>query len=329
MAAPESQVEILVGGEPLSDANPLPTSGGVGGGGGGAVTVADGDDVALGALADAAITTNAAGSVSGKLRGIVAHLVTLLARLPAALGANGGLKVEGVASGTVIPISDGGGLLSIDDGGGTITVDGTFFQATQPVSIAAGSDITLGNTSDAAVTTDTTGTVSGKLRGLVKWAFERMPASLGQKAKAAALPVTLASDEDILSRLPAALAAGGGLKVEGVAGGVAQPVSGTVTAAQETYATVTTGEFAPGVSAAQFPTITAKLVRIKARAANTGAVYVGDDASVTVADGTTDTTAGLQLAAGDDTGWIPVANLNKFYGIGAGASDSVTYMVLA
>lgn len=53
-----------------------------------------------------------------------------------------------------------------------------------------------GATSDAAVVTDTTGTVSGKLRGLVKWAFERMPASLGQKAKAASFPVVLASDMD-------------------------------------------------------------------------------------------------------------------------------------
>lgn len=66
---------------------------------------------------------------------------------------------------------------------------------------ASGATSVWGATSDAAVTTDTTGTISGKLRGLVKWAFERMPASLGQKAKAASFPVTLASDEDLLSRL--------------------------------------------------------------------------------------------------------------------------------
>ena len=39
----------------------------------------------------------------------------------------------------------------------------------------------LGATGDAAITTDTTGSLSGKLRGLVKWAFERMPASLGDR----------------------------------------------------------------------------------------------------------------------------------------------------
>lgn len=69
------------------------------------------------------------------------------------------------------------------------------FPATQPVSIADGSDVAEGATTDAAVTTDTTGTLSGKLRGLVKWAYERMPSSLGQKLMAASFPVTLASDQ--------------------------------------------------------------------------------------------------------------------------------------
>jgi len=63
------------------------------------------------------------------------------------------------------------------------------------VTIADGADIAEGATTDAAVITDTTGTLSGKLRGLVKWAFERMPASLGQKTMAASLPVTMASDQ--------------------------------------------------------------------------------------------------------------------------------------
>ena len=59
-----------------------------------------------------------------------------------------------------------------------------------------------GATTDAAVITDADGTLSAKLRGLVKWAFERMPASLGQKAMAASLPVVLASDQ---SGFPASL----------------------------------------------------------------------------------------------------------------------------
>ena len=55
----------------------------------------------------------------------------------------------------------------------------------------------LGSSSDAAVTSDAAGTHSGYLRGLIKWAYERMPASLGQKTKANSLSVTLASDYSI------------------------------------------------------------------------------------------------------------------------------------
>lgn len=58
-----------------------------------------------------------------------------------------------------------------------------------------GHSATLGWTTDAAVTTDAAGSLSAKLRGLVKWAFERMPASLGQKAMSASFPVTLANDQ--------------------------------------------------------------------------------------------------------------------------------------
>lgn len=66
------------------------------------------------------------------------------------------------------------------------------------VSVANGADVTQGALGDAAVITDASGSLSGKLRGLVKWAFERMPASLGQKTKAASLPVVLASDQGVL-----------------------------------------------------------------------------------------------------------------------------------
>lgn len=61
--------------------------------------------------------------------------------------------------------------------------------------IADGADVTQGSISDLAVTSDTSGTISGKLRGLVKWAYERMPASLGQKAMTASFPVVIASDQ--------------------------------------------------------------------------------------------------------------------------------------
>jgi hypothetical protein len=127
-----------------------------------------------------------------------------------------GQKTKATALGVTLA-SDEDAIAVVDDGG-SLTVDSpgiptSIGQKTKTaslavtlasdenalaVTVAAGSDVTEGNTSDAAVITDTTGTVSGKIRGLVKWAFERMPASLGQKAKAASLPVTLASDEDAI-----------------------------------------------------------------------------------------------------------------------------------
>lgn len=67
-----------------------------------------------------------------------------------------------------------------------------------PATIADGADVAEGATTDAAVITDVSGTVSGKLRGLVKWAFERMPASLGQKTMANSLPVVLPSDQSAI-----------------------------------------------------------------------------------------------------------------------------------
>ena len=87
----------------------LKTSGGITGTV--AAMIADGADVTEGALADAAVTTDAAGSVSAKLRGLVVHMISLLARLPAALGANGGLKVEGVAGGVPVPVAPLSALL--------------------------------------------------------------------------------------------------------------------------------------------------------------------------------------------------------------------------
>lgn len=94
------------------------------------------------------------------------------------------------------------------------------------------------------------------------------------------------------------------------------------------YGTVATGELAGSASAVQMPTVTCRLVRFKAHADNAGKVYIGG-ASVTKVDGTTDTTTGLQLSAGDDTGWLPVSNVNVFYRITDNAGDDLTYIALA
>ena len=88
-------------------------------GGGGAVTMADGANVTQGAIADAAVTTNAPGTLSAKLRGIVTILASVWDSV------NNRLKVDG--SGVTQPVS--GTFFQA-----TQPVSGKFFQATQPVS---------------------------------------------------------------------------------------------------------------------------------------------------------------------------------------------------
>ena len=97
------------------------------------------------------------------------------------------------------------------------------------VTIADGADVTQGALADAAVVTDTSGTLSGKLRGLVKWAFERMPSSLGQKLMSASLPVVIASDQSAISVTT------GGL-TDAQLRATPVPVSGTITVSSITNA---------------------------------------------------------------------------------------------
>src|ERR1700732_4165161 len=88
---------------PISDANPMPVAI-LSGGGGGAVTIADGGNTTQGSLADPKATdSTSAWSVIALLKGLYALL-----------------------SGTLTAAISG-----------TVSVTGTFWQATQPVSLAA------------------------------------------------------------------------------------------------------------------------------------------------------------------------------------------------
>ena len=87
------------------------------------------------------------------------------------------------------------------------------------------------------------------------------------------------------------------------------------------------GEVAGSATAARFPDVPCKWANIKAVASNAGNVYVGF-AGVTVVDGATDTTSGFELDAGQETGWLPITNLNVLYYICNNAGDDVTYLVL-
>lgn len=50
-------------------------------------------------------TDTASSGLNGRLQRIAQRLTSIIALLPTALGANGGLKIEGVASGTAVPVS--------------------------------------------------------------------------------------------------------------------------------------------------------------------------------------------------------------------------------
>lgn len=91
------------------------------------------------------------------------------------------------------------------------------------------------------------------------------------------------------------------------------------------YSSVKSGELAGSASALQMPDIACSKVNFKAVASNAGKVYIGGS-TVTKVDGTTDATSGFELAPGDETGWLSVANLNTFYRICDNAGDDLTYM---
>ena len=88
-----------------------------------------------------------------------------------------------------------------------------------------------------------------------------------------------------------------------------------------------TGEVSGSATAKQLPILPGSLVVIKAVASNTGNVYVGA-AGVTKVDGTTDATTGIELAAGETTGWLRCRDLSQFYIICDNAGDDITYMIL-
>lgn len=107
---------------------------------------------------------------------------------------------------------------------------------------------------------------------------------------------------------------------------VALAAGGSV--ASTKYTTLATGELQGSASALQMPSVACSLARFKARGDNAGNVYIGVS-GVTKPDGTTDTTTGIELSAGEDSGWIPVDNINRFFRICDNAGDDLTYMVLA
>ena len=94
------------------------------------------------------------------------------------------------------------------------------------------------------------------------------------------------------------------------------------------YGKIQSGERQGSATAVQLPDIPCRAVAISALSSNAGSVWLGGS-GVTVADGTTDTTSGLELEAGDMTQFIPVDNLNVFYIICDNAGDDIVYLALS
>ena len=93
------------------------------------------------------------------------------------------------------------------------------------------------------------------------------------------------------------------------------------------YDSVASGELQGSATALQLPDIPCRAVFFTALADNAGKVYLGGP-GVTAPDGTTDTTSGIELQAGDMTPFIPISNLNKLYRICENAGDDLTYFLV-
>src|SRR5512146_2630831 len=93
---------------------------------------------------------------------------------------------------------------------------------------------------------------------------------------------------------------------------VAGHTAGVVTTTRMEQYKLRTGEVAGAVAATQFPQLACFMCRVKAQNDNAGNVYIGG-AGVTVAGGTTDTTTGWQLDAGEETPWLLVSDMNQLF----------------
>jgi hypothetical protein len=93
------------------------------------------------------------------------------------------------------------------------------------------------------------------------------------------------------------------------------------------YDKVISGEIQGSASAAQCPDLICRAVTFKANADNVGNVYIGG-AGVTIPDGTTDTTSGVEMQPGDWMQFNPCSNINIFYYICDNTGDDFGYLAM-
>lgn len=85
-----------------------------------------------------------------------------------------------------------------------------------------------------------------------------------------------------------------------------------------------TGEVAGSATPKQLPRLECQAVRIKAVAANTGNVYIGTG-GVRVVESADNDYAGWELAAGEETPWLFIRNLDQLWMIGSSAVDDIVF----
>lgn len=289
----------------------------------------------LGTTTDTAVVSDANGTASGKLRGLVKLLASLIG--VAGTPATATLSVQGIASGTAMKV-DGSAVtqpvsaasLPLPTGAASATKQpalGTAGTASADVlSIQGVASMTALKVDGSGVTQPVSGTVTanaGSGTMAVSAAALPLPAGASTAAKQPGLGTAGTASADVLS--VQGVASMTALKVDGSA--VTQPVSGTVSAS--TYSSPSNGYVAVGTSDVQMPSLACSYLQVKALKSNTGTVYVGTSSGVaSTITGSTNTTTGLELAAGDTTGWMPVSNANLFFLIASAASQGVTYAVM-
>lgn len=103
-----------------------------------------------------------------------------------------------------------------------------------------------------------------------------------------------------------------------------------VTVLPATGTSVSHGEVvAPAANTAtQMPAVSALLVHIAAKASNVGNIYIGSSNAVTVPQGTTNATTGIEHTPGYSLGWFRVkASLDELWFTTEEDGDGVTYFV--
>ena len=89
-----------------------------------------------------------------------------------------------------------------------------------------------------------------------------------------------------------------------------------------------TGNRACTTTAEQLPAHACRMVKLVAASANAGKVYVGFANTVVGTQGADNEVTGIELSAGQDSGWIPVSDTSMIWVYGSAATQNVSFMWL-